>query len=242
MTPRPSVLASFRLLDGLLRISGGTVLDSLLHRYSHDRSDERLAWWARRVVTSARMDLRVIGRENLLHDERFVIMSNHQSHLDVPTLFHALSPRMRMVAKKELFRFPIWGSAMRQSGFVEIDRGNREQAIESLNEARRVLDQGFHVWIAPEGTRSPSGDLLPFKKGGFMLALGAGARILPVGILGTRDALPVHATRVRVGVPVTVAIGAPIDTRGKERDALVSETRSAIEALVAQARDARPRA
>lgn len=236
MNARPSLLASLRLVEGILRISSATLADAARSSASPTRSSERLAWWARRVMEAAQIDLRIEGREHLTPGESFVIMSNHQSHLDVPTLYHALSPAMRMVAKKELFRIPIFGPAMRQAGFIEVNRQDRAQAVASLQSGHALLREGLHLWIAPEGTRSTSGELLPFKKGGFVLALDAGARILPVGLHGTRDVLPVHALRTRLGRPVGLVVGAPIDPRGKDRDALLHETRDAISSLMQRAR------
>jgi 1-acyl-sn-glycerol-3-phosphate acyltransferase len=237
LTSSPSLLASLRLVEGIVRISGATLVDAATSGVSRERSERRLAWWARRVIENARIDLRVEGREHLVPGESFVILSNHQSHLDVPTLFHALTPAMRMVAKKELFRFPLFGPAMREAGFIEVDRQNRAQAIASLQGGLSLLREGLHVWIAPEGTRSITGELLPFKKGGFLLATSAGVRILPVALHGTRDALPVHALRIRLGCPVGLVLGAPIETRGKEPDALLEETRDAIATLHRRARE-----
>jgi 1-acyl-sn-glycerol-3-phosphate acyltransferase len=213
------------------------LLDSFGRGVTREASDRRLGWWARRVMRHSRLEIRVEGREHLDllgSGEPFVVMSNHQSHLDIPTLFYAVSPGLRMVTKKELFRFPIWGEAMRRSGFIEIDRGNQERAIASLKAARATLEQGVNVWVSPEGTRSRSGALLPFKKGGFMLALDVGARILPVGLAGTRDVLPVGAALMRPGQVVGVAVGAPISVLGKDRDTLLFETRQSIESLLEQ--------
>jgi 1-acyl-sn-glycerol-3-phosphate acyltransferase len=97
---------------------------------------------------------------------------------------------------------------------VEVDRGDRAQAIQSLEHAKSALAQGTNIWIAPEGTRGPGGKgLLPFKKGGFHLATGAGARILPVSISGTSQVLAAHGRSVNPGVTVRVEVQSPIDTR-----------------------------
>jgi len=236
MASPPSLGTSLRVLVPMMQISGATLMDAVRGRITKEACDRRLAWWAGRVVAEVPVDLRVAGHEHIEGDEPFVVMSNHQSHFDVPLLFGAVSPALRMVTKKELFRVPIWGAAMRKAGFIEIDRQNRERAIASLKLARETLAQGVHVWIAPEGTRSRSGTLGDFKKGGFMLALDAETRILPVGLDGTRDILPPGKARARASQRVAVVIGAPIDVVGKDRDALMAETRSRIEALVAEAR------
>jgi 1-acyl-sn-glycerol-3-phosphate acyltransferase len=148
-----------------------------------------------------------------------------------------------MVAKTELYRVPIFGPAMTAAGFIEIDRSNRERAIASLEIAKQRLAQGVSVWIAPEGTRSRTGELLPFKKGGFMLAMDTALPILPVGIVGSRDILPANGRLVQKGVRVHVAIQAPIeppppDAASTARDELMNRVRSAIERGVREARGA----
>ncbi|MCS6899556.1 MAG: lysophospholipid acyltransferase family protein [Myxococcales bacterium] len=237
MTSQSSLRVSLRLAEGLLRVSGVTLLEAAISGMSRERFEQRIAWWARRVVEDTQINLRVEGREHLVPGESFIIMSNHQSHLDIPILFHAVTPAMRMVAKKELFRFPIFGQAMREAGFIEVDRQNRAQAISSLRSSLSLLREGLHVWIAPEGTRSVSGELLPFKKGGFWLALEAGVRILPVALHGTRDVLPVHAIRTHLGRSVGLAIDAPLNTQGKDISTLVAETYAVITALHRRAKE-----
>ena len=117
------------------------------------------------------------------------------------------------------------------AGFVEVDRSDREAAIRGLENAKVALHEGTSIWIAPEGTRGPGDQLLPFKQGGFHLALDTGARILPVSIDGTRAALAAHGRRVQTGAVVRVTVGAPIqpaDYGHERRDALVDAVRSAI--------------
>jgi 1-acyl-sn-glycerol-3-phosphate acyltransferase len=122
---------------------------------------------------------------------RSIVMSNHQSLYDIPVLFQAIPGKIRMVAKAELFRFPVWGRAMLAAGFIRIDRSDREQAIESLRTVGgSLLASGTKVWIAPEGTRSKTGEVGEFKSGGFRMALEMKTRILPVVIDGTHDVLP----------------------------------------------------
>lgn len=173
--------------------------------------DRRLDEWSRRLLRFADLSLRVEGREHLVPGEAYVVMSNHQSHFDIPALFQALPLRVRMVTKTELFRVPLWGQAMRVAGFVEVDRQDRHQAVEALSHARRAIEAGTSIWIAPEGTRSDDGSLGPFKKGGFHLAREAGARILPVTIDGTRRALRARDWRIRRGQQAVVTVHAPVD-------------------------------
>jgi len=145
---------------------------------------------------------------------------------------------VRMIAKRELFGVPIFGGALQASGFVAIDRSDRNEAIRSLDRARAVLQGGTHVWIAPEGTRSRTGKLLPFKKGAFYLAFEAGLPILPVTLRGTRDALPAKGLRSIPGAKVLVTIHPHVDprpysARGKTgRQELMDEVRNTIESAL----------
>jgi 1-acyl-sn-glycerol-3-phosphate acyltransferase len=165
-------------------------------------------------------------------------MSNHQSLYDIPVLFYVIGPNIRMVTKKELFGVPVFGGALSAAGFVKIDRSDRDAAIRSLDDARSLLSDGTHVWIAPEGTRSKSGALGPFKKGAFYLAFEAGLPILPVTLQGTRDVLAAKGVVSHAGARVKVTIHEKIDPRpyterGKDgREALMNEVRRAIESAL----------
>lgn len=197
-----------------LRISAPTVLEAVLGRgAAHEVYDERLRSWSKRIVDHACAHLSVEGLEHLGDGrEVFVVMSNHQSVYDIPVLFQALPMQLRMVAKQELFRIPIWGRAMRYSGFVAIDRSNRDRAIASLSLAKKKMqDEGVSIWIAPEGTRSPTGKMGDFKSGGFHLALDTGLRILPVSLIGTFEILRTGTAEVNEGAEVRVVVHPPID-------------------------------
>jgi 1-acyl-sn-glycerol-3-phosphate acyltransferase len=214
-----------------LRISVPTLFDALLGRLTPEVCDARLDWWSKRLLDQAEVSLETRGIEHAGGSTAFVVMSNHQSLYDIPALFQTLPLRLRMVAKAELFRIPIWAQAMRVAGFVELDRSARERAIESLERAKAALAQGTSIWIAPEGTRSRDGSLAAFKLGGFHLAAGAGARILPVTVAGTRSILPAKGARVVPGAIVRVTVHAPIDPAmyGSEvNDSLVQAVRSSI--------------
>jgi 1-acyl-sn-glycerol-3-phosphate acyltransferase len=214
-----------------LRICVPTVIQSALGTLTTPTSDTRHDSWSRANVRYARVDHSVVGLEHAPDNEAFVVMSNHQSLFDIPVLFQALRPRrLRMVAKKELFRVPIWAGAMRAAGFVEVNRENRIAAMRSLGRAREAITSGTSIWIAPEGTRSSSGELGSFKKGGFHMAAGAGARILPVSIIGTDAILPAKGSRVVDGKSVKVVVGAPVDPAAyaKRMNDLMAEVRSRL--------------
>ena len=203
-----------------LRICIPTVVQSALGTLTTPVCDARLDSWSAALVRYAKIGIDVIGLEHVPDGEAFVVMSNHRSHYDIPVLFQALRPRrLRMVAKAELFRVPIWAGAMRAAGFVEVNRSNRIAAMRSLERARDAIRAGTSIWIAPEGTRGSGAELGSFKKGGFHLAVGAEARILPLSVLGTERILPARGTHVTDGERVTVRVGAPVDPRDyAERD------------------------
>ncbi len=231
-----SLALSVRNVYETLAISFPTMLEAFAGKVTRPVCDERLARWSRAVIANARIDVEVKGRENLAPGETYLVMSNHQSHYDIPVLFYVIGPNLRMIAKKELFGVPVFGNALRAAGFVEIDRGDRNAAIRNLEQARRLLDAGTHVWIAPEGTRSPTGELGPLKKGAFYLAMNANLPILPVTLVGTRDVLPAHGIFSNEGAHVKVTLHPKIDTRpfaerGKKgREDLVLAVRAVLEA------------
>ena len=220
-----------------LRISVPTVLDAARGKLTMQTCDDRLTAWANRIVDHLGMTIEVEGRENFSRSATYLVMSNHQSHYDVPVLFHVLGPPngmpIRMIAKIELFSIPFFGGAMREAGFVAIDRNSRKKAMASLAEAKRRMQDGTSVWIAPEGTRSPTGELLPFKKGGFHLAFDVAQPVLPVTIRGTRDALPRGSAGSTKGARVHVKIHRPLDVSVYPRNAkgiaaLTEDVRAAI--------------
>jgi 1-acyl-sn-glycerol-3-phosphate acyltransferase len=233
-----SLALSVRNVYETLAISFPTMLEAFGGRVTRAVCDERLDRWSHAVVANAGIEVEVSGRENLARGETYLVMSNHQSHYDIPVLFYVLGPNLRMIAKKELFNVPVFGNALRAAGFVEIDRGDRHAAIRNLDQARSLLDAGTHVWIAPEGTRSATGQLGPLKKGAFYLALNAELPILPVTLVGTRDVLPAHGLFSHRGARVRVTLHPKIDprpfaARGKAgREELVQAVRASLEAAL----------
>ena len=161
-------------------------------------------------------------RARLDPTEPYVFMSNHASHFDVLAVVAALPEfQLRWVAKRELADIPIFGWAMRRAGHVIIDRSNPEQALESLRAARTMMDAGISVMIFPEGTREGHDhDLLPLKKGGFLLALETGVPIVPIAVRRSREVLPRGDWRIRSGT-IEVVVGEPISVEGQDRETLV---------------------
>jgi 1-acyl-sn-glycerol-3-phosphate acyltransferase len=214
-----------------LSISVPTVWEGLWGTLTPEAVDARLQRWSKAIVERAHIRLRVQGLEHAPAAESFVLMSNHQSLYDVPVIYQSLQRRIRMVAKQELFRVPIWGRAMRRAGFIALDRQSRERSRETLLASASVLQAGTSIWIAPEGTRSKDGRLGEFRKGGFHLALQSGCRILPISIAGTRAVLPAKGAHITDGCEVDVVVHAPIDPRpfgDGGREQLIAQVRSAI--------------
>jgi 1-acyl-sn-glycerol-3-phosphate acyltransferase len=221
------------------RISIPTVIESAFGPVAPSVTDSRLAWWSRHILDSAKVKLEVRGTEHGRDEsEPLIVMSNHQSLFDIPVLFQSVPGKLRMVAKSELFRVPVWGRAMVAAGFIRIDRADRQQAVESLKKrGAALLASGIRVWIAPEGTRSRTGKLGPFKSGGFRMALDNGVRILPVAVDGARDVLPAKGFVVQNGKRVVVTLLPPVDPKAYGvalRRELMADVRGQIAAALGQ--------
>ncbi|MFO0620733.1 MAG: lysophospholipid acyltransferase family protein [Polyangia bacterium] len=224
-----SALLTLRTFYHTLRISIPTVMEGLIGHTSLARCDARLTDWAQTLVKITRTTLTVAGQHHI-PKEPCIVMSNHLSLCDVPLLYAALPDgvRLRMIAKAELFRVPIWGRAMRHAGFIPIVRTDRSQAVASLEEAARDIRKGTFVWLAPEGTRSKTGALGPLKKGGFILATSTGLPILPVVIRGTDDVLPPTSLRTRFDQAVHIEFRPLIASTERSVEELMSDVRTAL--------------
>ncbi|MBM3778818.1 MAG: 1-acyl-sn-glycerol-3-phosphate acyltransferase [Acidimicrobiia bacterium] len=192
---------------------------------------------ARLALAAAGIRYRVTGREHV-PDTAVVFCANHESNVDPPVLFEALHPQLHILYKAELHRFPLMGTVFDVGGFVPIDRGDRERAMASIARGAEALRSGNSFLIFPEGTRSRTGEMLPFKKGGFVMALQAQVPIVPVAIQGGRAAMRKGSAFVQP-VTVSVRIGPPIPTAGlsfADRTALIERVRSAIQRLLNEGR------
>jgi 1-acyl-sn-glycerol-3-phosphate acyltransferase len=158
-------------------------------------------------------------------------MANHQSNFDILSLLAHIPVQFRWISKKEVFRTPLMGPAMKRAGYLSIDRGNREKAIESLEQAARVIRNGRSVMTFPEGTRSPDGRIKPFKKGLFYLAIKSGVPIVPLSIIGSRAIMTKKLLHIDPG-KITIVIGTPVDTSNvtiAQRNDLMATVQSVIE-------------
>lgn len=179
--------------------------------------------------------IEVSGREHIPPGRACVFAANHSSYVDGPIMFHVLGSRVRALAKAESFKLPVLGVAMRITGFAPIERTKREEAVKSLQQAARLIREGKSFFFFAEGTRSRTGTLQPFKKGGFIMAIEAQAPLVPVAIQGGTQVMPkgrgiIHPATVRVHITK------PIETTGltiEDRHRLIAEARARIEVLLA---------
>jgi 1-acyl-sn-glycerol-3-phosphate acyltransferase len=180
-------------------------------------------WWSRGLLTASGLRVETAGVPALEPSRSYVFMANHQSLYDIPALLATIPIPAFFFAKRSLFQIPIFGWALKAGGFISVDRRDRSSAKESFAKAVRSLEDGRSTVIFPEGTRSLDGGLLPFERGGFLLAIKSGAAIVPVGLRGTL------AVRKRGGWKVTpgtirIEYGEPIEATShsvRSRAALV---------------------
>lgn len=215
------VLPLYILLAGLVGIP-----------YALVTGKNRCLYWLGRL--GARLGFAVARIRVIVHgwdpppNPHFIYMMNHSSNLDVPAVFIHLPGEVRVLGKKELFKLPVLGVAMRLGGFVPVDRSNREAAVASVRQAAEIARQGASFLVAPEGTRSRTGKLLPFKKGAFYLAIDSGVPIQPVTVRGVYELMPPGSFAIRSG-NIEVFFHQPVPTTGlshQDRDALMKEVRN----------------
>jgi len=176
---------------------------------------------------------KIDGAGNVPLDRAAVFCANHQSNVDPPVLFQALHPRMHILYKHEIDRIPILARAFRLGGFIPVDRTNREAAMRSIEAGAASIRAGNSFLIFPEGTRSKTDQLLPFKKGGFIMAIRAQAPVVPVAVEGGRAAMRRGSWLIYPAI-VRIRVGQPIETAGllpADRDALIARVRAEIERL-----------
>jgi 1-acyl-sn-glycerol-3-phosphate acyltransferase len=208
--------------------------------YPRKDGDGLLNWWSNGLVNAVRIQKTVFDPFGIRIEpgKRYIIMSNHRSHYDIPLTILSLPASIRMLTKKELFKIPLWGRGMAAGEFICIDRNNIEQAKQDLKKAREKMEDGIVLWIAPEGTRSQTGRMGTFKKGGFILAIEAGAQIIPVGIRGSEKVLQPKTWEFFLDQKVDIHIGKPIDASAytlENKDELIEAVRREISILCGEA-------
>ena len=205
------VLRLFLLVVSTVLVASTVTLICLFER--DGKVGYRLArWWMAFNLWMSGVRVKVSGLERLDRSRQYVFMSNHRSAADIVAIGWALwDYQIRFVAKKELLRVPVFGWGLWALKNIIIDRSNHVQAVRSYAVAGQRIRRGISVVVFPEGTRGEGDELLPFKKGGFVLALETGTPIAPVALVGTSQVMPKNSMRVESG-EVEVRIGEPIET------------------------------
>jgi 1-acyl-sn-glycerol-3-phosphate acyltransferase len=195
--------------------------------------------WARDILSAAGTPVIAEGLEHIPRDRPVLYASNHSSMFDIWALFATLPGSVRFVAKQELFRIPLLGAGMRAAGHIPIHRTAGKRAFAAYDEAAELIRKGNSSPVVfPEGTRSRTGELLPFKNAPFALAIAAQVPIVPVYVHHTFEILPKGGWRLRPR-PIRLLVGPPISTVGlgaKDRERLRDEVRAAMVALQSKAR------
>lgn len=173
--------------------------------------------WARMQLWLTNTRVEVIGGHNVMMNRPQIFMANHQSDFDILIVLAHIPGQFRWIAKKELFKIPVFGKAMRNAGYIEIDRQNHEKALQSLEEAAQKIREGKSVVTFPEGTRIRDGKIKPFKQGMFHLAIRSGVPIVPISIIGANEIMPKRTLKVRPG-RITMIIDRPVDVSGYTLD------------------------
>lgn len=234
------IIQKFRSLLLLIWIPFATLLTSisaiLLSLFDKTGNAPHIAGrlWGKSILWAAGVKVKVKGLENVEAQKPCIYAANHQSQFDIFAVLGYLPVQFRWIAKKELFKVPIWGFAMKRSGYIPIDRSNPKDAVRSLDSAAKRIRNGTSILIFPEGTRSPDDRLLPFKMGGIMLALKSGCPIIPVAIIGSGEVLPRGSVWAKSGC-IRILIGQKIETsdfRPNQKELLSKKLRQEIEALI----------
>ncbi|MGA7907939.1 MAG: lysophospholipid acyltransferase family protein [Candidatus Sulfotelmatobacter sp.] len=192
-------------------------------------------WGAFAGVRLAGVRVEIVGRDQLDPAGTYVFMTNHASNLDPPIQIPLIPRRTSVMVKKELFKTPILGPAMRLASLVPVDRGNRDAGIDAVEAAKKVVQQGISMTIYVEGKRSFDGKLLPFKKGPFYLAVECGVPVVPMTVVGTHDLMPKGKFAIKPG-RVKLIFHPPIQPKDfGSRDELMEKVRSVIESGLPEA-------
>lgn len=230
MTPRS--VFNFCWTSGLTGAMSGWALAGQLLGSDPARFHRQERAWARWVTRGTGIEVVPHGVARLDPDGPYVLMANHQSHVDIVALFEALPMVPGFLAKAELRRIPVFGRAMAAGGHVFVERGEHARAVAAIEEAAAAIRGGATIVIFPEGTRSRRREVMPFKKGGFHLAMLAAVPIVPIGLRGTADILPKHGLALHPG-RCEVHVGEPIDPAGRSIEELVAITHARICELAA---------
>jgi len=194
-----------------------------------------IRFWAGSILWAAGVDVHAENVDLIDPAQRYILVANHSSYFDIPCIFRAIPHPIRFMAKVSLFKIPIFGFALRRTGFIPIDRKNRSTAVKSFDMAGERIRSGYTIVVFPEEGRSRERTMRDFQRGAFLLALKSELPIVPTAIHGTFDVMPAVTLRIKPG-RVTVTLTPPIPTAGlsvRDRESLASESRRRIEKILA---------
>ena len=217
-----------------LMVSVLSLVDLLWLRKSEIKAQVFPRYWGRILCWLAGVRVRVEGISNIDPGQTYIFAGNHCSQYDIFSFQGYFPHDFRWIAKKELFRIPVFGQAMHRVGYIPIDRSHGRQALKSLDAAAERIAAGSSVLIFPEGTRSADGTLHEFKTGAVLLAIKAGVPIVPLGFNGSYDVLPKGAFLPRGG-EIVIRIGTPISTahyKAGDKQGLALELHAAVAQLL----------
>ncbi len=167
-------------------------------------------FWGRLGIKMAGINVTVTGADNL-PDDPIIVMSNHASNFDILAMQGYFPRHLSWIAKKELFKIPVFGYSMKRGGYLPLDRGDGRKALKSIDEASKIIRKGRSVILFPEGTRTRNGQMLPFRRGGFLLAARAEVPVVPVTILGSFSINPGGSLGLNLGRSVQIIIHPPVN-------------------------------
>ncbi len=189
------------------------------------------ATWSKISLRMCGIEVRVRGMENISLEKSYIYVTNHASMFDIPAVMATL-PQVRIMFKKELSYVPVWGWALRWGHHIMVDRAKGSEAMKSIDRAAEAIRNGGSVILFAEGTRTRTGQLLPFKRGAFTLAARSGVPVVPIAINGSFRILPKASLDIRPS-PIELVIGKPIETShitGRDGElALMHDVREIIE-------------
>jgi 1-acyl-sn-glycerol-3-phosphate acyltransferase len=212
-------------------------LVSLLSLFDPRWGDPLIRFWAKSILGAAAVRVEAQGLENL-PSSSCVLVSNHQSNFDVLVILARIRKHLRFVAKTELYRIPLFGMALRATGNIEVDRTGGEEDRKKLEQAITAVRERVSILFFAEGTRSPSGELRPFKKGAAVLAAQAQVPLVPIAVAGTREILPKKSMWIRGRRRALLRVGKPLSTVGltiEDRDRLTETAQNQVQSMLSSA-------
>jgi 1-acyl-sn-glycerol-3-phosphate acyltransferase len=190
--------------------------------------------WARTLLLVSGTRVRLRGQENLKPGQHYIFVSNHRSYMDTPVVLASIPGQFRFMAKSGLFKIPLLGGHLHRAGHIPVPLENPREAVKAMGEAGRVIrERGISVLVFPEGGRT-SGQMEPFREGAAFIAIKAQVPVVPLGLVGTFELLPMHSVHIRPR-QVELRIGQPIETAGmelKDRGALTALLRRQVADLI----------